>query len=178
MMTEPARLRQPLGFEKAICGCDDTLCLDEDGAPTVHIVVRGIGVLTAREVEIVRSDWEKVELIADQAAELLYTRLFTLDPGLRVLFPLDLEEQKGKVIRMLGSAIYGLSDPEVLLPILRRLGRKHVDFGVRHHDYATLAEALLWTLRQGLGDAFDREHEAAWTNVYAELAMHMQADLH
>ena len=130
-----------------------------------------------RDIEIVRSDWEKVELMADTAATLLYDRLFALDPDIRLLFPPDLEEQKLKVIRMLGAAIYGLSDPEVLIPILHLLGRKHFAFGVRARDYATLADALLWTLRQGLGDAFDAEHEAAWKSVYAELAEHMQADL-
>ena len=78
---------------------------------------------------------------------------------------------------MLGASIYGLSDPEVLIPILHLLGRKHHGFGVRAADYATLADALLWTLQQGLGEAFDAQHEAAWKHVYAELAAHMQADL-
>ena len=70
--------------------------------------------LTARDIEIVRDDWEKVELIADEAATLLYDRLFALDRNLRLLFPLDLQEQRLKLIRMLGVAIYGLSDPDVL----------------------------------------------------------------
>jgi len=134
--------------------------------------------LTSRDIEIVRDDWEKVELIADQAAALLYDRLFTLDRNLRLLFPLDLADQKLKVIRMLGAAIYGLSDPDVLRPILRGLGRRHFELGVRDQDYETLAEALFWTLRQGLGPAFDAEHEAAWQRVYAALAAHMRADIH
>lgn len=134
--------------------------------------------LTARDIEIVRDDWEKVELIADQAATLLYDRLFALDRDLRLLFPLDLGEQKRKVIRMLGAAIYGLSEPDVLVPILRALGRRHFELGVREQDYRTLAEALTWTLRQGLGATFDAEHEAAWARVYAMLATYMQADIH
>jgi hemoglobin-like flavoprotein len=139
---------------------------------------RGKGLLTTRDIEIVRDDWEKVELIADRAASLLYDRLFALDRRLRLLFPLDLEDQKLKVIRMLGAAVYGLSNPDVLVPILRTLGRKHFAIGVRNEDYATLAEALIWTLRQGIGEAFTAEHEAAWTRVYGELAGHMQADIH
>ena len=134
--------------------------------------------LTARDIEIVHADWEKVELMADQAATLLYDRLFALDRNLRLLFPLDLADQKLKVIRMLGAAIYGLSDPDVLVPILRALGRRHFELGVRDQDYETLAAALLWTLRQGLGAAFDAEHEAAWTRVYAALALQMRADIH
>ena len=134
--------------------------------------------LTARDIEIVRDDWEKVELMADEAATLLYDRLFALDRNLRLMFPLDLAEQKLKVIRMLGAAIYGLSDPDVLVPILRTLGRKHFELGVRDQDYQTLADALMWTLRQGLGAAFDAEHEAAWARVYSMLATYMQVDIH
>jgi len=132
--------------------------------------------LTARDIEIVRSDWEKVERAGEAAATLLYDRLFSLDRRIRLLFPLDLEEQKLKVIRMLGAAIHGLSNPDVLLPILRLLGRKHVAFGVREEHYAMLADALIWTLRQALAGAFDEEHEAAWTRVYTVLATHMQMD--
>jgi hemoglobin-like flavoprotein len=36
--------------------------------------------------------------------------------------------------------------------------------------YDTVGEALLWTLGQGLGDAFTPETEAAWTKVYGLLA--------
>jgi hemoglobin-like flavoprotein len=145
-------------------------------SPTLHIVVGGNGVLTAHELEIVRSDWEKVERIADRAATLLYDRLFAIDPEVRMLFPLDMQEQKTKVMGMLGAAIYGLDDPDVLVPILRQLGRKHLRFGVRDHHYAALAGALNWTLRQGLGEAFDLEHAAAWNHVFAVLAEHMWAD--
>ena len=134
--------------------------------------------LTVRDIEIVRDDWEKVEPIADAAATVLFDRLVALDPQIRLLFPLDLEEQKLKVIGMLGVAIQGLSDPEVLFPILRLLGRKQVAFGVRPHHYATLASALLWMLRRALADGFDGEHEAAWIHVYAVLATHMQTDAH
>jgi hemoglobin-like flavoprotein len=134
--------------------------------------------LTAHDIDIVRGDWEKVEAVADAAATLLYDRLFALDPQLRLLFPMDLEAQKRKAIGTLGVAIYGLSDPDVLFPILHLLGRKHVAFGVRAHHYATLASALIWTLRRSLGDAFDGEHEAAWIHVYAVLAAHMQTGAH
>jgi hypothetical protein len=68
--------------------CRRSILPDEGSATTLHTVVRGVGVLTTREIEIVRSDWERVELIADQAADLLYKRLFALDKRLRLLFPL------------------------------------------------------------------------------------------
>jgi len=50
-----------------------------------------------------------------------------------------------------------------------------VGYGVREKDYDTVGQALLWTLRRGLGEAFTTEVEAAWTNVYATLASAMQS---
>jgi hemoglobin-like flavoprotein len=41
-----------------------------------------------------------------------------------------------------------------------------------HH--ATVAEALLWTLGQGLGPAFTDEVREAWTDTYIALAGVMQ----
>jgi hemoglobin-like flavoprotein len=133
--------------------------------------------LTQRDIAIVQRDWEKIETIADQAGTLLYDKLFTLAPDVRRLFPADLTDQKAKLLHMLGSAICGLSEPEVLMPIIGHLGRKHVRFGVRSHHYETLAVALLWTLRQGLGSQFGPENEAAWTKVYAVLADAMKPGL-
>jgi hemoglobin-like flavoprotein len=131
--------------------------------------------VTRREIEIVQRDWAKVEQLGETAATILYDRLFALDPGARSLFPPDLSKQKLKLLRMIGSAIEGLTNPEMLLPIIEYLGRKHAAFGVKNHQYATVGAALLWTLERALGEEFDPEHQSAWTNVYDLLASTMQA---
>jgi hemoglobin-like flavoprotein len=132
-------------------------------------------VLSPREIEIVQSDWSRVEALGEPAATLLYDRLFFLDPGLRTLFGPDLAAQKTRLLRMLGSAIAGLSQPELLMPIVEHLGRKHVRFGVKNEDYATLASALMWTLGQALGAEFGPENAVAWTNVYGVLTAAMMS---
>jgi hemoglobin-like flavoprotein len=131
--------------------------------------------LSPRDIEIVQSDWAHVEALGEPAATLLYDRLFFLDPGLRALFGADLAAQKMRLLRMLGSAIAGLSQPELLMPIVEHLGRKHVRLGVKNEDYTTLASALVWTLGQALGAAFGPENAAAWANVYGALTGAMMA---
>jgi hemoglobin-like flavoprotein len=131
--------------------------------------------LTKREIEIVQSDWRKVELIAEVAGTLLYDRLFALDPTVQELFKTDMAEQKLKLLRMIGASVYGLSNPDVLLPIVEFLGRKHLRFGVRDDHYETVGEALLWTLKQGLGADFTAESEAAWIKLYGLLADTMKS---
>jgi hemoglobin-like flavoprotein len=132
--------------------------------------------LTQREIRLVQDDWAQVEQIADLAATLFYDRLFFLDPSVRGLFKEDMAEQKAKLVKMIGAAVYGLSNPDVLMPVVEVLGKRHVRFGVKNEDYATVGAALLWTLKHGLGaEAFDSEHEAAWIKAYGVLAERMKA---
>jgi hemoglobin-like flavoprotein len=131
--------------------------------------------LTEEEIRTVQADWKRVVPIAPTAATLFYDRLFGLDPGLRRLFPPDLTEQKGKLLRMLGTAVAGLSNLGALVPAVQDLGRRHAGYGVLPAHYATVGSALLWTLRTGLGADFDAAHEAAWAKVYGVLADTMQA---
>ena len=129
--------------------------------------------LTQLEIETVQGDWRKVVPIAATAATLFYDRLFELDPSLRSLFSSDLGEQKKKLLQTLGVAVTGLTDLTSLEPILRALGKRHLGYGVKPEHYGTVGTALLWTLRKGLGEAFDAQHEAAWTKVYEILSKTM-----
>jgi hemoglobin-like flavoprotein len=131
--------------------------------------------LAREEIETVQADWRSVLPIAAQAATLFYERLFELDPSLRHLFKPDLTEQKKKLLLMLGAAVQGLDDLPKLVPVVQSLGRRHAGYGAKAQHYATVANALLWTLKTGLGDRFDERHQRAWTKVYGLLAETMQA---
>ena len=123
---------------------------------------------------LVQESWSKVVPIADDAAKLFYARLFELDPSLTSLFPEDLTEQRKKLMATLGVAVKGLADLDSLVPVLQRLGERHVGYGVKDAHYDTVGAALLWTLAQGLGAAFTGPVEAAWTEVYGVVATTMK----
>lgn len=122
-----------------------------------------------------QDSFKQVAPIAETAAQLFYARLFELDPDLESLFKGNLSEQGRKLMQMLALAVASLDRMEQILPVVRSLGAKHVDYGVRDKDYDTVGQALLWTLRKGLGDAFTPDVEAAWSDVYATLASEMQS---
>ena len=130
--------------------------------------------MTPRQIEVVQQSFQQVAPIAELAADLFYARLFELDPSLRRLFKGDMKRQGGMLMSMIGSAVRGLSNPNALIPVLTALGRRHAGYGVMDAHYTTVAEALLWTLEQGLGDAFDAEMRAAWTAAYMLMASVMQ----
>jgi hemoglobin-like flavoprotein len=79
-------------------------------------------------------------------------------------------------MQMLATAVAGLDNLPVLVPAVKALGERHVGYGVQKADYATVGAALLWTLEQGLGEAFTPEVKAAWTVVYTVLADTATAD--
>ena len=108
--------------------------------------------------------WAAVEPIADTAAGLFYARLFELDPAIERLFRrTDMDSQRKNLMQTLTVVVKSIDKLEQIVPAVQALGRRHAGYGVRESHYATVGEALLWTLQQGLGEAFTPEVRAAWT---------------
>jgi hemoglobin-like flavoprotein len=127
--------------------------------------------ISAEQRQLVQTTWLKVVPIADAAAGMFYQRLFELDPRLEGLFrPADLPAQRSRLVQMLSAAVSGLDSVETLEPVLKDLGRRHVQYRVRDEHYATVGEALLWTLEKGLGPDYTREVAEAWTATYGLIA--------
>ena len=126
--------------------------------------------MTPHQKLLVQTTFAQVAPIAETAAALFYNRLFDLDPALRPLFKGDIQEQGRKLMQTLAVAVAGLDDLEALVPAVRALGKRHVGYGVRNEHYVTVADALIWTLATGLGDAFTPEVRDAWATVYWILA--------
>ncbi len=125
--------------------------------------------ITPEQIKLVRSSWNKVLPIADTAAELFYKRLFETDPKLKPLFPEDMFVQKKKLIGALARIVVSPEKPDVLAPIVQALGERNVGYGGKERDYQTVGAALLGTLEKGLGEHWNREIKAAWTEAYTAL---------
>jgi hemoglobin-like flavoprotein len=130
--------------------------------------------MTPHQIDLVQRTFAQVKPIAPAAAELFYARLFTLDPSLRPMFRSDMSKQGQMLMSMIGAAVNGLSNLEKLAPVVRQLGARHAGYGVQAEHYDTVGDALLWTLEQGLGDAFTPEVSDAWAAAYGLLAEVMQ----
>ncbi len=130
--------------------------------------------MNSHQIETVQHTFAQAAPMADEIATRFYQRLFELDPSLRRLFHGDMKQQGDKLMTVLAFAVAGLSKPETILGPVRRLGERHVQYGVQPHHYATVGEALLWTLAQLFGPAFTPEVEAAWAGAYGLLAGVMQ----
>jgi hemoglobin-like flavoprotein len=62
-----------------------------------------------------------------------------------------------------------------LFLVVLALGRRHTElYSVPDAAYATVGEALLWTLDYGLGKQFTPPVRAAWTKVYGRVSTAMK----
>lgn len=122
------------------------------------------------QVTMVKDTWAQVAPISEQAAELFYGKLFELKPQYEALFKGDMKNQGKMLMSMLNTAVNSLDKLDAIVPAVQELGKRHVGYGVVDEDYDTVGEALLWTLGQGLGDAFTDEVKEAWTLTYTTLA--------
>ena len=130
--------------------------------------------MTPEKIALVQGSWKAVLPIKEKAADLFYGRLFELDPELKALFKGDMNAQGAKLMTMIHTAVNGLTNLDSIIPAVQALGKRHVDYGVKNSDYDTVGQALLWTLKQGLGDEFTEQVEEAWTETYTVLATTMK----
>ena len=120
---------------------------------------------------LVQVTWRQLVPIADTAASLFYGRLFWIDPSARDLFAgVDLVKQRGKLIQALAMVVGTLDRIEELVPTITDLGRRHAGYGVTDDHYDSVGAALMWSLEEGLGNAWTAEVKAAWAAAYDLLA--------
>jgi hemoglobin-like flavoprotein len=62
-----------------------------------------------------------------------------------------------------------------VLPEIRELGLRHVEYGVKPEHYALAGVALLGALEQTLGHRLPEQTRSAWIEAYELLTTAMQA---
>jgi hemoglobin-like flavoprotein len=103
------------------------------------------------QAKLVQESFAKVAPISEQAAVIFYDRLFEVAPSVRAMFPIDLTEQRKKLMGTLAVVVNGLSNLESILPAASALAVRHVGYGAKPEHYPVVGGALLWTLEKGLG---------------------------
>jgi len=131
--------------------------------------------MTPEHVVRVKNSWALLTQNAEKAANVLYNRIFELEPPLRPLFAGDHHEQKRKIMHMIDTMVNSLDRVEASFPGVEQLGARHAHYGVKHQDYDVLGAAILWTLAIELGQDFTVEVKEAWTITYNELTRAMKA---
>lgn len=127
--------------------------------------------MDAIDIENVQSSFAKVAPIADAAAGIFYGRLFDIAPDVKPLFAnTNLSKQGQKLMATLSVVVNGLKDLPSIVPAAQALAVRHNNYGVVDTHYAVVGDALIYTLDEGLGDAFTDEIKASWIKAYTLLS--------
>jgi len=122
------------------------------------------------QIALVQESFEKAATLGDKVAEIFYAELFAIDPSVRKMFKGDMQEQRRKLLTALALVVRSLHSPEKILKPVRQLAVKHVDYGVLPEHYTYVGNALLRTLKKGLGADFTPELGDAWVAAFRMLA--------
>jgi hemoglobin-like flavoprotein len=122
--------------------------------------------MTPEQIETLQRSFGMVIPIKEAAADMFYTKLFELAPGVRPMFPDDMTDQGGKLMMSLHKVISSLKTEKDLVDYLVKLGEAHNNYGAQAAHYPVVGEALLWTLEEGLGAHWNDELKELWTAAF------------
>jgi hemoglobin-like flavoprotein len=135
--------------------------------------------MDAKQIEQVQRTFENsVRPIAQEAGEMMYLRLFEIEPSFKPLFKGDIKTQGVMLMTAIGLAIQGLDQPDKVKAATDALGQRHAGYGVQPSYYNVFGAALMWALEQVIGEDFTPEVQAAWGEAYAILAKTMRQATH
>lgn len=125
-----------------------------------------LGVITDSAIAAIKETFRYIADAGDKAVGFFYGELFVLEPRLRQLFPPAMDEQRDRLFRALGQIVESVSTPAEMAAYLSQLGRDHRKYQVTAEMYEVVGTALLATLRAFAREAFTRQAEDAWIQVY------------
>ena len=91
----------------------------------------------------------RLAVMPEVAGALFYERLFAANPSFQPLFKNDMRIQGVKLMTMLAMVVYNLLEPGQILPAIRDLAVRHVEYGVKLADYDALRGSVAVDPRTG-----------------------------
>ena len=123
------------------------------------------------DILLVKRSWRVFrEIDPAVIGDAFYSKLFSYNPSLRKMFPVNMTLQYQKLMDMINTIIARLDKLNELNDEISAMAQRHVQYGVRPGHYKLVGNALLWTLKKGLGNDWTNEVESAWTKCYSLLS--------
>ena len=96
--------------------------------------------MTPKQARLIRETWDAIVPEANAVVEQFYRKLFEIDPTTASLFSdTNMGRQHTLLLRALCQVVDNVDQPDILVPVLEELGRRHIDYGVEERHYASLA---------------------------------------
>jgi hemoglobin-like flavoprotein len=122
------------------------------------------------DLEALETSFDAVAPHGDELMNVFYARLFAAAPGVRSLFPRDMERQKKMLLSALVLLRKSLRNLEGIVPALRELGARHVAYGARPEHYPVVGAALIAAMVEIAGPEWKPEYTDAWSAAFEVVA--------
>jgi len=131
--------------------------------------------MTSNQKNIIKSTFKDIKANELHISHSFYNYLFEIAPDIKILFKGPIEEQGKKLMAILSIAVENIDDLMPLIPGIKELGIRHMDYGVKAEHYPIVGKALLWTFENELKEKFTAAAEEAWAELYDIVATTMQS---
>jgi hemoglobin-like flavoprotein len=126
------------------------------------------------EIKLIQYSFTTLTAKSKHAGEKFYKRLFEANPEFIKLFKGDIKEQAGALMRMVKTVVEGLNHPQIIIPAIQDLGRRHNEYGVTPEQYKIFGECLISTIEEEMANDFNSATKKAWQKLYDILTDEMK----
>ena len=125
--------------------------------------------LTAEQKHLIRESFVRLEPAIDLVGQLFYLKLYRLDPSFRDRFGGDPETLGRKFMAGVKLTIVSLKHEDCLTPIIKLLGLRQRQLGMKVRDYRMMSKAWMWTLERSLDKSLTKQTKDAWTVLLGQI---------
>lgn len=130
--------------------------------------------LTQRRIELMESCYDRIARAGTAFSSRFYERLFEVHPRVKPLFHgVSMLQQQQHLHSALVMVIENLRNPEMAESRLRRLGERHVGYGVQPSQYGAVGQILLEVLAETMAEDWSPELLSAWKEGIESIAQVM-----
>ena len=127
----------------------------------------------ALDINSLETSFDLIAPRGDEVVEDFYNRIFTAAPALRELFPHDMTHHRTMVLATLALVRKSLRAFDDIVPTLRALGARHLDYGSQPQHFDVAGPLLIEAMAEVAGDAWRPEYTTAWAEAWDALVEQM-----
>jgi nitric oxide dioxygenase len=126
------------------------------------------------DITALETSFDLVAMRREELVDRFYRRLFNDAPATRALFAhADMRAQKRALLGALVALRRSTRDLSSIAPFLADLGARHARYGVCAEQYPVVGAALLETMAEVAGAAWQPEFTTEWARAYQMVAQIM-----
>jgi hemoglobin-like flavoprotein len=133
--------------------------------------------LTKEEILLIQNSYYKINKNSDELGNYFYDKFFKENPDVVLLFKGNMQEQARTLMKMIKTVIEGLNNPEIIIPAVQELGKRHKEYGVSFEQYKSFGDCLIRCIEENFPGEIDSNTKIAWEKLYNMLAEIMQGNL-